>query len=86
MLKIPGRLLADLHPNATVRIVFSPSVGGGNETPFTAESLDAAEIVFMKCGLSPERAAPLRIELEHNKVASVETSIDDAVAAKFRQA
>jgi len=86
MAQIPGRLLTDFHPNGTVRIVFIASVGGGNETPFTAESLDAAEVVFMTCGLTPERAASLRAELECNKVASVETSIDDLVAAKFRRA
>ena len=86
MAQIPGRLLADLHPNGTVRIVFIASVGGGNETPFTAESLDAAEIVFMTCGLTQERAADLRAELERNNVANVETSIDDAVEAKFRRA
>jgi hypothetical protein len=40
MSKIPGRLLADLHPNGTVCIVFIATVGGGNETPFTAESLE----------------------------------------------
>jgi len=33
---------------------------------------------------APERAAALRAELERNKVASVETSIDVAIAAKFR--
>ena len=61
-------------------------VCGGNETPFTATDLDAAEVVFMTCGLTPERAAALRAELERNKVASVETRIDDAVAKKFRYA
>jgi hypothetical protein len=86
MARIPGRLLADLHPHGTVRIVFIASVGGGNETPFTAKDLDASETVFMSCGLTPERAAALRAELERNKVASVETSMDDAVAAKFRYA
>jgi len=35
---------------------------------------------------TPERAAALRAELERNKVSSVPTNIDDAVAAKFRQA
>jgi hypothetical protein len=66
--------------------VFIASVGGGNETPFTAKDLDAAEVVFQTCGLTPERAAALRAELERNKVVSVETSMDDAVAAKFRYA
>jgi hypothetical protein len=86
MTKIPGRLLADLHPNGTVRIAFIATNGGGNETPFTAKNLDAAEIIFMTCGLTPIRAAEIRAELERNKASSVETSIDDAVAAKFRYA
>ena len=51
MTKIPGRLLADLHPNGTVRIVFIAGDGGGNETPFTAKNLDAAEVTFMTWGL-----------------------------------
>jgi hypothetical protein len=38
----------------------------------------------MTCGLTPERAAALRSELERNKVVSVDVSIDDAVAAKSR--
>jgi hypothetical protein len=86
MSKIPGTLIVDLQPNGTVKVLFIASVGDGNETPFTAKDLEAAEIVFMTCGLTPERAAALRAELERNKVASVETSIDDAVAAKFRYA
>jgi len=53
MAQIPGRLLADLHPNGTVGIVFIASVGGGNECPLTARSLDAAEIDFVTCGLTP---------------------------------
>jgi hypothetical protein len=86
MALIPARLLADLHPSGTVRIVFIAHIGGGNERPITAKNLDAAEIVFMRCGLTPERAVALRAELERNKVVSVQTSIDDAVAAKFRYA
>jgi hypothetical protein len=84
MAKIPGRLLADLYPQGTVRIIFIAGVGDGNESPLTAIDLDAAEIVFQTCGLTPERAAALRAELERNKVISVETSVDDAVAEKFR--
>jgi hypothetical protein len=86
MAKIPGGLLADLHPNGTVRIVFIASDDGGNEVPFTVKNVDAGEIVFVTCGLPPERATALRAELERNKVAGVETSIDDAVAAKYRYA
>jgi hypothetical protein len=86
MAKIPGRLLADLHPHGTVRIVFIASEGGGKETPFTAKNLDAAEVIFMTCGVTPIRAAAIRAELERDKVASVQTSMDDAVAEKFRYA
>ena len=38
----------------------------------------------MTCGLSAELAAALRNEVERNKVASVETSVDEDVGAKFR--
>jgi hypothetical protein len=86
MPKIPGRLLADLRPNGTVRIAFIASDGGGNETPFTAKNFDAAEVIFMTCGLTPIRAAAIRAELERTKVCSVETSINDVVAEKFRRA
>jgi hypothetical protein len=84
MSEIPGRLIADLHPNGTVRMVFIASVGGGNEAPLTAKNLDTAEIDLVRtCGLTPERAAALRTELDRNKVSSVETSIETAVAAKY---
>jgi hypothetical protein len=85
MPEITGGLLAGLHPNGTVRIAFIAHTGGGNECPITAKNLDAAEIDFVKtCSLSPERAAALRTELDRNKVVSAETSIDAAIAAKFR--
>ena len=84
MPEITGGLLADLHPNGTVRIFFIAHVGGGNEAPLTAKDLDTAEIDFVKtCGLTPERASALRTELDRNKVVSVETRIDGAVPAKF---
>jgi hypothetical protein len=84
MPEIKGSLIVDLHPAGTVRMVFIARVGGGNETPLTTKNLHAAEIDFVRtCRLTPGRAAALRAELERNKVASVETSIDDAVAAKF---
>ena len=85
MREITGRLLADLHPNGTVRFVFIVHIGGGNEAPLTAKNLDEAETDFVRrCGLTSERAAELRAELDQNKVVAVETSIDTAVAAKFR--
>ena len=86
MSEITGRLLADLFPDGVVRIVFIPIVGGGTETPLTAKDLDAAEIVFMTCGQTPERAATLRAELDRIKVVSVDTNMDEAVAVKFRRA
>ena len=86
MSEITGKLLADLFPDGLVRIAFIPIVGGGNETSLTAKDLDAAEIVFMTCGQTPERAAALRVKLDRNKVVSIETSMDEAVAAKFRRA
>jgi len=85
--EIPGRLLADMHPNGAVRMVFIAHTGGGNEAPLTAKNLDAAETDFVStCGLTPERASALRAELDRNKVVSAETTIDAAVAAKFRYA
>ena len=33
---IPGRLVVDLFPNGTARMVFIAHTGGGNETPLTA--------------------------------------------------
>jgi hypothetical protein len=86
MARIPGRLVADLHPHGTVRIVFIATNSGGKETSFTAKNLDAAEIVFMTCGLTPIRAVAIRAELERNKTSSVETSINDIVAEHFRRA
>jgi hypothetical protein len=83
--KVPGKLLTDLHPNGTVRIAFVVS-NGGSETPFTANNLDAAEVIFMTCGLTPIRAPEIRAESERNKAYSVETSIDDMVAEQFRRA
>ena len=85
MPEITGRLLADLHPNGSVRMVFIAHTGGGKECPIAAKSLDAAESDFVKtCGLTPERASALRTELDRNKVVSVETSIDAAIAAFWR--
>jgi hypothetical protein len=86
MAKIPGRLIVDLFPDGTVRMVFLPHTGAGdgNASPLTAKDLDAAEIIFMTCGLTPERAAALRAEVKRNEVASVDTSIDIRIAAKFR--
>jgi hypothetical protein len=84
MTKIPGKLMVDMFPDGTVRLVFLPSVPLATASPVQAKNLDAAEALFVACGLSPEFAAALRNEVERNKVASVETSVDEEVAAKFR--
>jgi hypothetical protein len=87
MPEITGKLLADLHHNGTVKMVFIARTGGGNEAPLTVKNLDTAEMDFVRvCRLTPKRAAELRAELDRNKVASVETSVDAAVAAMFRYA
>ena len=69
-----------------VRMVFLPHTGAGdgNASPLTAKDLDAAEVLFITCGLTPEDAAALRAEVKRNKVASVETSVDVEIATKFR--
>jgi hypothetical protein len=85
MSEINGMLIVDLHPAGTVRIVFIAHTGGGYESPITAKNLDSAELEFVRmCGLTPERAATLRADLQRNKVSSVETSIYEAIAEKFR--
>jgi hypothetical protein len=40
----------------------------------------------MTCGLSVNRAAALRAELKRNKIGSVDVTVDEEIAAKFRDA
>jgi hypothetical protein len=82
MAQIPGRLVADLHPNGTTRMVFIATVSGGNETPFTAKDFDAAETIFMTSGLTQERAAGLRAELDWDEVVS---AFLDLLMRSYRQ-
>jgi len=84
MAQIPGRLIVDMFSDGMVRMVFLPHTGDGNASPLTAKDLDAAEVLFITCGLTPERAAALRAEVNRNEVASVDTSVDVRIAAKFR--
>jgi hypothetical protein len=84
MAKIHGRLIVDLLPDATVRLVFLPTRGDQDACRVRADGLDAAEKLFMTCGLSAERAAALREEVSHNKVAMVNTDADEEDAAKCR--
>ncbi len=84
MAKIPGRLIVDLFSDGMVRIVFLPTVDQRNATPVTVEDLYAAELLFLTCGLTTDRAAALRDEVKRSKVASTDVSVDEEVAAKFR--
>jgi hypothetical protein len=84
MAKIPGGLIVDMFPDGTVRLVFLADTGGGNESPITAKDLDEGEALFMMCGLTAERAAALRGTVNRNKFASVDTSVEEEIAAKFR--
>jgi hypothetical protein len=86
MATIPGKLMVDMFPDGSVRLIFLPTVDQRNASPVTVEDLYAAEVLFMTCGLSAERAAALRAEVKRNKVASVDTNVDEEVAAKFRYA
>ena len=85
MAQVSGRLITDLHPNGTVRMVFLPHIGGGYERPHTAKNLGMAEREFINTlGLTPENAASLRAQLERDKMAHAVISTDAEVAATFR--
>ena len=85
MAEVSGRLITDLHPNGTVRMVFLQHIGGGFEKPQTAKDLNIAEKVFIKTlRLTPDKAAVLRAQLEQDKMADAVISVDVEVAATFR--
>jgi len=84
MAKIPGRLIVDLFPDGTVRLIFLPTVDQRIASPVTVEDLYAAELLFMTCGLTADRATALRDKVNRNKVASADVSVDEDVAKKFR--
>jgi hypothetical protein len=85
MAEVTGRLITDLHPNGTVRIVFLQHVGDGYERPRIAKNLVIAEGEFMNTlGLTPDKAAELRAQLERDKMVDAVISIDAEVAATFR--
>jgi hypothetical protein len=84
MEKIPGRLIVDLLPDATVRLVFLPTREDHDACRVRANGLEAAEKLFMTCGLSVESAAALRTEVSLNKVAMVNIEADQEIAEKFR--
>ncbi len=67
MMEVTGRLISDLHPNGTVRMVFIQRIGGGFERPHTAKNLDRSEKEFINpLGLTSEKAASLRAQLERD--------------------
>ncbi len=81
---MPGRLIVDMLPDGTARIVFLSSNGDKDATPITVKNPDAAEIFFMTCGLSAQRATALRAEMTRNKIAGVDLSAEEEIAARFR--
>jgi hypothetical protein len=84
MEKIPGRLIMDLLPEGEVGIVFLRSSGDNDASPIKAKDINAAEFLFLNCGISVERAADLRAEVSRNKVAGVGISVEEEIAARFR--
>lgn len=84
MAEINGKLMADLLPNGKVRIVFVPTLGGGNEAPLTVKNLAIAEKEFVNTfGVTPFGAAWIRAEVERKKFFCIYVSLDEAVAATF---
>jgi hypothetical protein len=80
--KISGQVQVDLLSNGNVRTVFFASNTGGNSSPVISKNLDVAEGDWVTTfGLTPTAAAALRAELERNKTASAETSINLELAA-----
>ena len=87
MTEITGRLVAALLSNGTVRIVFVPYDGGGNEAPFIVQNLIAAEKEFVSTfGVTPVGAAWIRAEVERNKSFCIHVSLDETIAAMFCRA
>lgn len=84
MAKIPGTLLVDMSPDGSLKLAFRANVGGGEERPVNVKDLDAAEALFMTCGLTWQNAVALRTIVTRNKVASMDTFMDEDVAMKFR--
>jgi len=84
MAEVMGRLITDLHPSGTVRMVFLQHNGGGFERPQTVKNLDMAEKEFINTlGLSSEKAAALRAQLERDKMADAVITVDAGVATTF---
>jgi hypothetical protein len=66
-------------------MVFLQHIGGGYELPHTAKNLGTAEEEFIyTLGLTPDKAAALRAQLERDKMADAVISLDAGVAATFR--
>ena len=87
MAEITGKLVAALLSNGTVRIIFVPHDGGGNEAPFIVKNLTTAEKEFVSTfGVTPVGAAWIRAEVERNKSFCIHVSLDETIAAMFCRA
>ena len=82
MAEITGRLITDLNPDGTVRLVFIAK-GSGNERPLVLKDLGAA-VDFIKTLVTLEQAAVLRGQLERDRMADAVITIQEEVAATFR--
>ena len=83
MAEITGRLITDLNPDGTVRMVFVASKGGSNERPLVLKDLDAA-VDIIKTLVTLEQAAVLRGQLVRDRMADAVITIQEEVAATFR--
>jgi hypothetical protein len=80
MARIPGRLLADLLPNGTVRENFLPDKTRGSAKPILSKDIGTAEKDFRETfGLTPGRAIALANELGSEKHVDIACDVDGAV-------
>jgi len=83
MLNVTGRFIADLNPNGSVRMVFIPTTGGGNERPVVFDTVDDA-VNFVKTFLTLEKVAAMRQELQRDKRADTVVEMGENLAGTFR--
>jgi len=84
MAKIHGRLIMDVQANGRVRTVFLDRLGRTDESPFILKNVNAAEVLLRTWGLMQDQVASLRSEVTRNKIAAVDVSLDEEIAAMFR--
>jgi hypothetical protein len=72
---VVGALNADLLPNGTVEVRFTPGNGAALR-PMLAKNLDTAEWDFVRTyGLAPAEAAAFRARIERNGSASLPAAL-----------